>query len=135
PPAVDGTVTNAGQFKGKLGYMSPEQVRRQPLDGRTDIFSTGVILWELITGKRLFRRAGDVETVRAVLEQEVVPPSVYNPNCPPALDALILRAPERPLTARFGSARAMRKALEELIRQQAWPSDSLTMQRTLRELF
>ena len=133
--ARDASVTNAGQFKGKLGYMSPEQVRRQPLDGRTDIFSTGVILWELITGKRLFRRAGDVETVRAVLEQEVVPPSVYNPNCPPELDAIILRALERPLAARFGSARAMRKALEELIREQAWPSDSLTMQRALRELF
>ena len=133
--AVDGNVTNAGQFKGKLGYMSPEQVRRQPLDARTDIFSTGVILWELITGKRLFRRAGDVETVRAVLEQDVLPPSVHNNECPPELDAIVLRALQRPTQARYASARAMRKAVEELIREQAWPSDSLTTQRVLGGLF
>jgi serine/threonine protein kinase len=133
--AVDGNVTNAGQFKGKLGYMSPEQVRRQPLDARTDIFSTGVILWELITGKRLFRRAGDVETVRAVLEQDVLPPSVHNNECPPELDAIVLRALQRPTQARYATARAMRKAVEELIREQAWPSDSLTTQRVLGGLF
>ncbi|HEX4456555.1 MAG TPA: protein kinase [Polyangia bacterium] len=133
--AVDGNVTNAGQFKGKLGYMSPEQVRRQPLDARTDIFSTGVILWELITGKRLFRRAGDVETVRAVLEQDVLPPSVHNNQCPPELDAIVLRALQRPTQARYATARAMRKAVEELIREQAWPSDSLTTQRVLGGLF
>ncbi len=133
--AVDGNVTNAGQFKGKLGYMSPEQVRRQPLDARTDIFSTGVILWELITGKRLFRRAGDVETVRAVLEQDVLPPSVHNTECPPELDAIVLRALQRPTQARYATARAMRKAVEELIREQAWPSDSLTTQRVLGGLF
>src|SRR6202012_4186570 len=69
--AVDANVTNAGQFKGKLAYMSPEQVRRQPLDARTDIFSTGVILWELITGKRLFRRAGGGGGARGVLGPEV----------------------------------------------------------------
>jgi serine/threonine protein kinase len=133
--AADASVTNAGQFKGKLGYMSPEQVRRQPLDARTDIFSTGVILWELITGKRLFRRTGDVETVRAVLEQDVLPPSVHNPECPPELDQIVLRALQRPAQARYATARAMRKAVEELIREQAWPSDSLTTQRVLGELF
>jgi serine/threonine-protein kinase len=133
--SVSTEVTSAGQFKGKLSYMSPEQVRRQPLDARTDVFSTGVLLWELVTRKRLFRRTGDLETVRAVLEHEVPPASSINPDCPPELDQIIARALQRPVHGRYPTARAMRKALEELIRQQAWPSDSLTTQRVMSDLF
>jgi serine/threonine-protein kinase len=129
------SVTQAGQFKGKLSYMSPEQVRRQALDARTDIFSTGVLLWELVTRKRLFRRSSDIETMRAVLDHEVPPPSTLNPDCPPELDQIVARALERSVQERYPTARAMRQQLEELIREKAWPADSLSMHRVMVELF
>jgi serine/threonine-protein kinase len=128
-------VTDAGQFKGKLGYMAPEQVRLQPLDGRCDIFAAGVMLWELLAGKRLFRRADDRETVRALLEDPVPPLGPLNPSCPAALDQIIARALQRPVHARYPSARAMRRALEDMIRQLGWQADPLTMQRVMSELF
>jgi serine/threonine protein kinase len=133
--AAASVVTNAGQVKGKLAYASPEQVRRQPLDARTDIFSTGVLLWELVTGRRLFRRDSDIETVRAVLDAPVPPASSFNPDCPPALDQIIARALQRSVSERHPSARAMRKELEALIREKGWSADSLTMQRGMRDLF
>src|SRR5260370_27144209 len=99
-----GAVTNAGQFKGKLGYMAPEQVKRERLDARCDIFATGVMLWELLTGKRLFRRPEDRDTVRALLEEPIQLVSVHNPACPPALDQIVTRALQRPPHARYPSA-------------------------------
>jgi tRNA A-37 threonylcarbamoyl transferase component Bud32 len=128
-------VTDAGQFKGKLSYMSPEQVTRQALDARSDIFSTGVLLWELLTGRRLFRRASDQETLRALLEDPVPASSLFHPGCPAALDQIIGRATQRTVQGRYPSARAMRRAIEEVIRQHGWAADPMTMQRVMSELF
>ncbi len=67
--------TRAGTLKGKLAYMSPEQVAGEPLDRRTDIFALGVVLWELTTGQRLFRMESDLDTLAKVQECTVPRPS------------------------------------------------------------
>lgn len=80
---ADPEVTRAGLVKGKLPYMSPEQVRAQPLDARTDVFSLGVMLWESLAGRRLYARATDLDTVTAVVDEP--PPAIAGG---PAIQAL-----------------------------------------------
>jgi len=78
--------TQTGVLKGKFCYMSPEQVLAVALDRRSDLFSTGVVLWELATGQRLFLKDSDFATLKAVAHERVVPPGDLNPELPPALE-------------------------------------------------
>ncbi|MSP90763.1 MAG: PEGA domain-containing protein [Myxococcales bacterium] len=86
------TKTRVGTVKGKCAYMSPEQARGKPLDGRSDLFALGVCLWEMLTGKRLFVGESDFETLNNVLKAEVPPPSELNPEIPKELDAIVLKS-------------------------------------------
>ena len=74
--------TQAGILKGKFGYMSPEQVRGLPLDRRSDIFALGIVLYELLTGERLFVGESDFSTLEKVRNVEILPPSTYNQKIP-----------------------------------------------------
>ena len=86
------TKTRVGTVKGKCAYMSPEQARGKPLDGRSDLFALGVTLWEMLTGKRLFVGESDFETLNNVLKAEVPPPSELNPEVPKDLEAIVLKS-------------------------------------------
>ena len=86
------TKTQVGMLKGKFSYMSPEQVSGQPIDRRSDIFSLGVVFFEMLTGKRLFLGKNDVETLEKIRKAEVLPPSVFNSDVPPELDRIVLKA-------------------------------------------
>ncbi|HNW82113.1 MAG TPA: serine/threonine-protein kinase [bacterium] len=86
------TKTQAGMLKGKFSYMSPEQVSGQPIDRRSDIFSLGVVFFEMLTGKRLFLGKNDVETLEKIRKADVPPPSVFNSNISPELDRIVLKA-------------------------------------------
>jgi len=86
------TKTQVGMLKGKFSYMSPEQVSGQPIDRRSDIFSLGVVFFEMLTGKRLFLGKNDVETLEKIRKAEVFPPSVFNSAVPPELDRIVLKA-------------------------------------------
>ena len=88
------------RIKGKLAYLSPEQVRDAELDGRSDVFSLGVVLWEMLAGQRLFAGENEFQTLRNVLTQPVPPPSSKRPEVPAALDAVVARALERERAAR-----------------------------------
>ncbi|HEY3452790.1 MAG TPA: serine/threonine-protein kinase [Myxococcales bacterium] len=96
--------TEKGALKGKLGYMSPEQVLGRTLDRRSDLFSLGVVLWEMVTGERLFFRENPLEVLRAVRMAKVTPPSEFNPEVPPELEQVILKALARDREQRFGWA-------------------------------
>ncbi len=74
--------SQAGLIKGKLSYLSPEQIRCADLDGRSDVFSLGVVLWEMLTGRRLFYDKNDVQTMKHVLERPVPPPSTQRAEIP-----------------------------------------------------
>ena len=94
------TKTRVGTVKGKCAYMSPEQARGKPLDGRSDLFALGVCLWEMLTGKRLFVGESDFETLNNVLKAEVPPASELNPEVPKELDAIVLKSLARDRDAR-----------------------------------
>ena len=83
--------TQAGILKGKFGYMSPEQVRGLPIDRRSDIFAVGIVLYELLTGERLFVGESDFSTLEKVRNVEIMPPSSYNKKIPQELERIVLR--------------------------------------------
>ena len=83
--------TQAGILKGKFGYMSPEQVRGLPIDRRSDIFSVGIVLYELLTNERLFVGESDFSTLEKVRNVEIMPPSSYNKKIPQELERIVLK--------------------------------------------
>ncbi|WP_437284660.1 serine/threonine-protein kinase [Sorangium sp. So ce406] len=106
-------ITRDGQLKGKLAYMSPEQIAGEPLDRRADVYAAGVVLWETLTGERLFEGRGEALSILRLLQAGVDPPSARRPGVPPELEAITLRALARDPEDRFPTARAMALALEE----------------------
>ena len=106
--------TAAGMVMGTAGYMSPEQVRAQPLDRRTDIFSFGAILYEMLTGRRAFSRDSQVETMNAILKEDPPEFAEVNPNLPGALDRIVRRCLEKLPEDRFHSAHDLAISLEAL---------------------
>ncbi len=132
---VGAAQTQAGLLKGKYSYMSPEQARGQPVDARADVFCAGVLLWELATWQRLFKRPTDMATLMAVAEEPIRAPRTVEASLPPELDRLIMKALARSPDERFASAQEMRAALEGLIRTSAWEADTLALSGWMRELF
>ena len=90
--AGNGSKTQAGILKGKFGYMSPEQVRGIPIDRRSDVFSCGIVLYEMLTGERLFVGESDFSTLEKVRNVEILPPSTYNRRIPEELERIVLKA-------------------------------------------
>ncbi len=99
--AGKGNKTQAGILKGKFGYMSPEQVRGLPIDRRTDIFSCGIVLYELLTGERLFVGESDFSTLEKVRNVEILPPSTYNRKIPDELERIVLKALAKDVEDRY----------------------------------
>jgi serine/threonine protein kinase len=93
--------TQAGILKGKFGYMSPEQVRGLPIDRRSDIFAVGVILYEMLTGEKLFVGESDFSTLEKVRNAEVPAPRQFNPNIPSGLEKVVLKALAREVEDRY----------------------------------
>lgn len=106
--------TESGQVKGKLGYMSPESALGMSSGGVSDVFSMGVVAWELVTASPLFSARTDFETMRKIREADIAPPSRLNPSCPPELDRLVLAALERDPQQRLPSAAAFRRGLDDI---------------------
>src|SRR3984885_6468686 len=96
--------TMAGVLKGKFGYMSPEQVRGLPLDRRSDIFSVGICLYELLTAERLFVGESDFSTLEKVRNVEILPPSTYNRRIPEELERICLKALAKDVEDRYQNA-------------------------------
>ncbi len=111
--AARASVTATGQVKGKLAYMAPEQLRGAPIDRRIDVFAAAIVLWEMLTGRRLFAADSEAEVTGRVLNAQIEPPSAHAPDIPPALDAALLRALSRTVEDRTASARAFADELEQ----------------------
>ncbi|MFK7985996.1 MAG: serine/threonine protein kinase [Sandaracinaceae bacterium] len=109
------TVTKTGALKGKIAYMAPEQLRREKVDRRADVWAMGVVLFEMLTARRLFKRRSEVETIKAVDEGPIVQPRTLFPHVPEALNAIVLKALERDVEKRYASAREMGMALRAFL--------------------
>ncbi|MDP3506083.1 MAG: protein kinase [Myxococcales bacterium] len=105
--------TSVGMVKGTSGYMSPEQIRGEPLDSRTDVFSLGVVLHECLTGLRLFHGKSAEEGMVAALNTTVAPPSKTNPEVRPEVDAVVMKALQRKREDRFATALEFGRAIEK----------------------
>jgi serine/threonine-protein kinase len=106
-------VTREGQMKGKLAYMAPEQLQAKGVDRRTDIFAAGIVLWEALTGRRLFDAEEASEVLRMILSEDIPPPSAVIPSIPRNVDATVMKALIRDPKARYQTAREFAIALED----------------------
>jgi serine/threonine protein kinase/Tol biopolymer transport system component len=119
--------TRPGAVLGTIGYMSPEQVRGQAADARSDIFSFGAVLYEMLSGRRAFRGGSSVETMNAILSDE--PPEMTRPvaDVPPALDRIVRRCLEKKPDERFRSAHDLAFALDTLSASSGLPRSAATV--------
>ncbi len=107
--------TQAGVIKGKPSYLSPEQINGEELDGRSDIFALGIVLWELLTAKRLFVSDSDMGVLRMIQSAKIEPPSTFNPAVPQQLDAIVLKALSRDKTKRYQTAEEFQRDLNKFL--------------------
>ena len=107
--------TDSGMLKGKFAYMSPEQALGDEIDQRSDIFSLGIILHEMLTGKRLFKAEDARETIRNVRRAKVSPPSTLRPEVPDELDAITMRSLTKDRRRRYATAADMNEDLVKFL--------------------
>ncbi len=128
--------TEIGTIKGKYAYLSPEQAEQEEaLDGRSDVWGMGVVLWESLTGRRLFKRDTEVATLKAVLEDEIPKASRYAVDAPPELCAIADKALQRDRDQRYPSAQAMKEDLERFLATLDEPARRRDVGRFLRDIF
>jgi len=122
-----------GILKGKFSYMSPEQIRGMPLDARTDVFSAGIILHEMLTTEKLFRGDTEFALMEKVRKAEVPPPSSFNRRVTPELDVISLKALARDVADRYQSAQQLAADLDALIA--GYRFDPKELRQFMRQLF
>ena len=114
--AADSSVhTETGTFKGKLAYMAPEQARGEKVDGRADLFSVGVMLWEALAGRRLWKGLPDTAILHQLMQGKFPSPRAFNANVPLDLEAIVERALAVNREERFANAREFRASLEAFV--------------------
>jgi serine/threonine protein kinase len=120
---------------GKFGYMAPEKLKGRGSDRRGDIWSLGVVLWEALTLRRLFRGTSEQDTMRMVLEHPIQRPSVMCKESPAELDEIVMRALERDPARRYARAKDLAADLEEVLRQQAYGGRNELISRYMQATF
>jgi eukaryotic-like serine/threonine-protein kinase len=131
----EATQTQAGMVLGKFGYLAPEQCRGEPLDSRCDVFALGVVLFEALTGRRLYRRQTELDTLKAIVGEPVPSVRVHRPDLPRELDAIMRRALAKHPADRFTSAGHMALALHQFLSQRGTLVTSSHVAHVMREHF
>ena len=126
--------TQAGMVKGKLQYMSPEQVRGEPLDGRSDQFSLGIVLWEMCTGRRLFKADNEINTLQKILQTPIPRPSQHVPGFPVELEAVIARMLERDPNKRFANVGEVAARLKEYLDRSSVSSGEVSVAAFVQQI-
>ncbi len=127
--------TQVGILKGKFSYMSPEQVRGLHIDHRSDIFSLGIVLYELLTLERLFLGESDFDTLEKIRKVEMSPPSLYNPHIPKELEDIVLKALARSPDDRYSDSGEFAEALERFMRSQGYYFTNKDLAAYMKESF
>ncbi|MEO1233433.1 MAG: protein kinase [Myxococcota bacterium] len=130
-----GWETQAGIVKGKFSYMSPEQALGKKVDRRSDIFGTGIVLWEALTGRDLFRGSTPMEVLAAIREQRIEPPSKVVPGLTPIVDPIVMKALRRSPRQRYQTAAEMRDDILDLIRRAGVEINSATIAKEFYSIY
>ncbi len=133
--AAQANITRVGVRKGKAAYMSPEQCRGDVLDRRTDVWSLGVVLYEMLTMARLFRADNDLAVMHRITAVELAPPSRVVPEIPAVLDAIVMRCLQRDPATRYATADALHRDLEGCAHALGLRPSSVRLGEFVRELF
>ncbi len=127
--------TQAGEIKGKVGYLSPEQCRLQKLDARSDLYSLGVVAWEMLTGKRLWKRESPFGTMAAIATEDVPLASEYRGDLWREVDGLVSKLLATEVTERFQSAREVLQAIELVSTTTRSNTSPSQLSRLMHEMF
>jgi serine/threonine-protein kinase len=133
--ANSGGATRTGTLKGKYAYMSPEQAQGQPLDRRADVYSLGVVLYELIAGEKPFRNSSDLAMLKAIVEQPPPPLADIRPDVPPSLVAIVERAMAKEKGDRYPDARSMGQELASYLREASERAETANVAELMGQLF
>ncbi len=129
------SATKSGKLKGKVPYMSPEQARGENIDHRSDIFAVGVMLFELTTGKRLFKGRSEYETLKLICERDYPLPSQVRPGYPPDLEQIVLMALAKSPAQRYQTARDMQADIEAFVRRRQIAVSNIALNKFMQGLF
>ena len=129
------TKTKAGVMKGKFGYMSPEQVRGESIDHRSDIFAMGTLLWELLTNKRLFKAGNQLEAMTMIGDPEVDPPSTINDEVPRPVDDIVMKALASNPDERYHWGAELAEDLQRFLKSQKPPYHPSQLTTWIRNAF
>jgi serine/threonine-protein kinase len=127
--------TRAGEIKGKLSYMSPEQCMGKALDQRSDIFSLGAVLYEWITGNKLFSGDSEVAILKSITDGKIVPPSEIRAELPEAVERILMKALERDREQRYQTAWEMQSDLDSFLTKRDFTPSNIHLANFMRELF
>ncbi len=127
--------TRNGEIKGKLSYMSPEQCLGKPLDCRSDIFSLGVVLYEWLTGFKLFTGESEAAVMRSITEGKIYAPSYFREDLPERLEAILMKALERDRDKRYQTAAQMQQDLDAFLDAYDFTPTPLHLSNFIKQLF
>jgi serine/threonine protein kinase len=127
--------TRPGTLKGKFAYMAPEQIRGLPLDGRSDIFALGVVLYELCTGQRGFQADSEFSLLEMVRNVEIRPPSLLNQALPPEMERIIYKALAKDRNQRYATCSDMSEDLQRFLLMRGKPPQARDLSAFMRENF
>ena len=129
------TETDANQIKGKVGYVSPEQIMESPADRRSDVFALGVVMWEALALRRLFDAESEAGKLKQILDGVPLPPSAHRPEVPYELDKICLRALAVKPDDRWQSAGELQSAIESFLRDANYRREAAAVARYMTETF
>ncbi len=127
--------TKAGEVKGKLFYMSPEQVAGRDVDHRSDVFSLGVVMYEAITGLKLFSGDNDLAIMNNIIEGKIYPPSYFRDDVPPEVEAILMKALEKDRRKRYQSACDMQLDIDTFLAGHEFTPSNIHLTNFMKQLF
>jgi len=133
--ASKATITEVGALRGKLLYMSPEQAWGKPMDRRSDLFSLGIVFYEMVTDQKPFLGNSEVSILETVRECKVAPPRTLNPRIPESLERVVMKALERDPDRRYQDAADMSRDLEAVMRESQPPPSPAALARLMENLY
>lgn len=127
--------TRAGVLKGKYAYMSPEQIRGEEIDARSDLFAVGIVLYELLAGRRPFEKENSIQTLKAIVQDQQTDPRELNPDIPVGMVEIIQKALSKKRDERYATAQEIQIALEDFVASGTERANNIVVSQWLSSLF